>query len=160
MSAQTEIPDILKRIAELEAAIVFEGNPLVAYENIPYTINAGDMPLFVNHVGQSTVSLQGSDEIGREFLESRVYMLDLYSAPYASGVEGEQLARLTSIFSLVYIQFAAYPRLNRLRNIVKSEITGDSGATTSMAFAGQIYFGIRFTLQVQSIVRRSLSEDD
>jgi hypothetical protein len=157
-----EVPDVLAQIALIQKEIVNPlGGQVNSYTDAPYTISTMDMPLFINYVGNLVSNeLRGSDEMGREFLETRNYSMNLFLAPYASGIEGEKISQLTPYFPLVYKLFGSYPHLNSLGNVTKSQLVSDSGVLPNLKFSGQEYFGVRFTLQVQTLVRRALSEND
>ena len=83
----------------------------------------------------------------------------LYHSPFGAGVEGEKMGLLTPYFKLVYDKFMSYPHLKQLAGALDSKIVNDSGMTV-LEFVGQRYFGVRFTLQVTSKVRRLLAEYD
>lgn len=155
-----EVPNILAQLAEIEKEIVCPetGQLCVAHTNIPYSVTAADMPLFINYVGPLSQSQQmGSDEAGREFNEVRTYLLMLFHSPFGSGVEGEKMRLLTPYFPLVYDTFGRYPHLKQLPGALDARMISDSGMTL-LQFNGQQYFGVRFTLQVTSKVRRLLGE--
>ncbi len=157
-----EVNNVMAQLATIEAEITdpVSGLAVRSYENVPYTISAADMPLFVNYVGElNNNALTGSDERGREFNETRAYYLNLYHSPYGSGIEGEKMGLLTPYFSMVYTLFGKYPHLKQLPGALDAKIVGDSGMKV-LTFAGQQYYGIRFTLQVISKVRRPLGEDE
>ena len=162
MTSGSNVYDTMTQIASIQRGITdpITGRALVAYGNVPYTISAADMPLFVNIVGALTRNvLAGSDSRAREFNETRLYQMTLYGGAYGTGVEGEMLAKLTPYFSLVYYRFGLYPHLNKLSGILDAKIVTDTG-TTVVGFAGNQYFGIRFNLQVISKIRRPLGEDE
>ena len=153
------VQDILSRTAALERTIISptSGSALKAYANVPYSITAADMPLFVNFVGNlQQVVLQGSDELAQDFQEIRLYNLVLYLAPYGTGVQGEKFGLLSPYFDLVLAKMQAYPHLNNLPGIVNSRIVSDTGMGV-VAFQDTKYFGIRFVLQVTSKTRRLLA---
>jgi hypothetical protein len=163
----TVVP-ILARIALLQQEIVVptsgsvvpSNTYITAEDNVPYSINPGNMPLFVNYVGPLVSSkLVGSDERGRTFEEVRQYKMVLYYAPFGSGTnDGEKYGELTAYFDPVYNKFGAYPRLRQLIGVQDAVITTDSGAAV-VRFQGTDYYGITFTLQVTTRVRRTLTCD-
>ena len=155
-----EVPDVLARIAVIQREILdpLTGRACTAFENVPYTISSVDMPLFVNYAGPASQLVPaGSDAAAREFTEIRSYTMILYHSPFGSGTESEMASLLTPFFPLVYIQFGLYPKLKQLVGIVDARLTGDSGMTV-VNFMSQQYFGVRFTLQVNSKVRRVLGD--
>ena len=156
------VDNVLTRIYQLETRMInpVSGSPIFAYDNIPYTISVADMPLFVNFPG-SLVSntMIGSDEVGREMREVRNYNLVLYHSPYGSGIEGEKLGLLRPYFDLMYTLFGLYAHLDDLDGVIDSLLTGDGGAGT-VTFSGQTYYGIKFTLQVVTRVRRLYGPND
>jgi hypothetical protein len=149
-----EVPNVLAQLAIIQREVI------VAFENVPYTISAADMPLFVNYVGPLTQAVvAGSDEEARDFNEVRTYNMVFYHSPFGGGVEGEKMGLLTPFFPLIYAKFGAYPHLKNLAGTLDSKLTGDSGMTL-VNFVGQQYFGARFTLQVTSKNRRLLGDYD
>lgn len=155
-----EVPNVLAQLAVIQAEILNPENSkaLVSFENVPYTISAADMPLFVNFIGPLTqATLMGSDEQAREFNEVRTYNMLFYHSPMGSGVEGEKMGLLTPFFPLIYNKFGAYPHLKNLPGALDAKISGDSGMTV-VSFSGQNYYGVRFTLTVTSKVRRLLGD--
>jgi hypothetical protein len=153
---------VLTRIRDLEIEMIdpVSENHLYAHDNIPYTISTADMPLFVNFPGGlEDNSVVGTDEFGREMREVRNYNLVLYHSPYGSGIEGEKLGLLRPYFDLVYEQFGHYPHLKNLGGVIDSLLVGDEGVGT-VTFSGQTYFGIKFTLQVTTRVRRLYGPND
>lgn len=156
-----EVPNVLAQIASVEREIVgADGRAVVAFDNVPYTINAADMPLFVNYVGNLTQNITaGSDEVARDMREVRNYTLALYMGAYGTGVEGEVIARTTPYFPLIYQKFGSYPHLNMLGGVIDSLLIGDSG-TKVLVFSGQQYHGVLFTLQVMTKVRRPFADKE
>ena len=157
-----EVHDILARLAVIQREIVDpqSGKTLVAFENVPYTISAVDMPLFVNFVGPLSQNLlMGSDEKAREFNETRTFTMTLYHSPYGSGIEGEKMGLITPFFALVYAKFGLYPHLKNIGGAMDAKLVGDSGMTV-VPFVSQEYYGVRFTLQTTSRVRRLLGENE
>ena len=155
-----EVNDIMARLALIEQEIIdpVSGQAIITYENVPYTISAADMPLFVNFVGNLSQSVvAGSDDQARDFNDTRNFTLTLYHSPYAAGIEGEKMGLLTPYFPLVYNKFGAYPHLKMLGGILDAKLIADSGMTV-VTFAGNQYFGVKFTLQVISKVRRLLGD--
>jgi len=153
-----EVNNVLKQLAVIQLEILNPLNnlPIVAYDTVPYVINAADMPLFVNFPGPLVRNdVISSDDRGRDFNEVRTYTMNLYYAPYASGVEGEKTALMVPFFSLVYNKFGQYPHLKQLGGVLDAKLVGDSG-TTTLTFIGQQDFAIKFSLQVVSKVRRLL----
>ena len=163
MTIVTPDPDeVLAKLATLQRLIAdpASGSAVVAFENVPYTVSAADMPLFVNYVGPLTSSVViSSDHLGRTFNETRTYNMVLYHSPYGAGVEGEKMGLLTPYFKLVYDLFGKYPHLQNLGGIIDAKLANDTGATV-VPFAGQNYYGVRFALQVTSKSRRPLGEDE
>jgi hypothetical protein len=154
-----EVDVVLAQIAvvEREMLVVSSGSPIMAYDQTPYSISNANMPLFINFAGGLTGNvLMGSDDKGREFQETRIYSLVLYYAPYAAGIEGEKLAAMVPYFQKTYDLFGSYPHLKQLGGIVSALITSDSGQSVQR-FVNQDYFGVRFSLQVVSRVRRLLA---
>ena len=155
-----DVNNIMAQLAVIEREIFdpVRNVSVIAYENIPYTIASADMPLFVNFVGNLSQSVvAGSDDQARDFNDTRNFVLTLYHSPYASGVEGEKMGLLTPYFPLVYNKFGSYPHLKMLGGILDAKLIGDSGMTV-VTFAGNQYFGVKFTLQVISKVRRLLGD--
>ena len=158
-----EVNSVLAQLAALQREIISPdtGQPILAFDNVPYVINTADMPLFINYSGAlSSNTLKGSDDLAREFDETRQYIMTLYHSPYAAGVEGEKLAALSGYFSLVLAKFGGHPHLKNLGGIMNALIVSDSGVTSMMQFMGQAYFGIRFILQVTGRTRRPLLVGD
>lgn len=154
------VDEVMATLAVIEREILdpVTGRAVVAYENVPYTISAADMPLFVNFVGALTGSeMIGSDEDARTYNDTRSYSLTLYHSPYGAGVEGEKMGLLTPFFARVYDTFAKYPHLKLMGGVVDSKLTADSGMTI-VNFVGQQYYGVRFTLSVTSKTRRPLGD--
>ena len=111
-----EVHDVLAQVAVIQRELTnpVSGFPVVAFENVPFTISAVDMPLFVNYVGGLTGNVMiGSDYKGRDFNETRNILMTLYHSPYPAGVEGEMSGYLTPFFSLVYDLFGKYPHLKQ-----------------------------------------------
>jgi len=154
------VDEVMAKLATIEREILdpVSGKAVVAYENVPYTISAIDMPLFVNFVGALTESeMIGSDEDARTYNDTRTYSLTLYHSPFMAGVEGEKMGLLTPYFALVYDTFAKYPHLKMMGGVMDAKITADSGMTI-VNFVSQQYYGARFTLQVTSKTRRPLGD--
>ena len=154
------VDEVMAELAVIEREILdpVSGKAVVAYENVPYTISAADMPLFVNYVGALTNSeMIGSDEDARTYNDTRNYILTLYHSPFGAGVEGEKMGLLTPYFASVYDTFAKYPHLKMLGGVLDSKIISDSGMTI-VNFVSQQYYGVRFTLQVTSKTRRLLGD--
>jgi len=154
------VDEVMEKLAEIEREILdpVTNKALVAYENVPYTISAADMPLFVNFVGALTNSeMIGSDEKARTYNDTRNYTLTLYHSPFGAGVEGEKMGLLTPFFARVYDTFAKYPHLKLMGGVMDAMLTGDSGMTI-VNFVAQQYYGVRFTLQVTSKTRRLLGD--
>lgn len=157
-----EVPNILTQIAIIQGEILdpVSGRACTTYANVPYTISMRDMPLFVNYAGPLTqMLLTGSDEAAREFNEIRAFTMILYHSPLGAGIEGEMSSFLTPFFPLVYAKFGEYPRLKQLAGVVDAKIIGDGGMAI-VNFINQQYFGVRFTLQVTSRVRRTLGSNE
>lgn len=155
-----DVPQVLTQLALIQAEILdpVSGKAIITYENVPYTISVADMPLMVNYVGMLTGSvLTGADNFAREFNETRVYNMILYHSPKGSGVEGEKMGLLAPYFPLIYNKFGSYPHLKNLAGALDSKIVGDSGMTI-VSFVGQDYFGVRFSLQVTSKIRRPVED--
>ena len=153
----------MARIAAIEREII---NPstsgsLVAYDNVPYTINTADMPLFINYAGNlSDNTMEGDDEFAREFVETRNHRLTLYIAPFGTGVEGEKWGLLAPYFDLIYAKFGSYPHLKQLAGVRDARLTADTGMTQVVKFIGQEYFGAQFTLRVTTSARRLIAKGD
>jgi hypothetical protein len=157
-----EPADILSRISLIQSALIdpLTNQPLVTYENVPYTISVADMPLFVNYAGNLLEhKLISNDVKGRDFNDVRNYNMVLYYSPYGAGVEEEKMGLLTPYLESVHNQFGSYPHLKALPGVLSSDITSDSGMSI-VEFLGTKYFGIRFTLRVVTKVRRLLSIED
>lgn len=157
-----EVDDVLGKIALLQTQIISPetGQPIISFSDVPYTISAADMPLFVNFVGPLTGNEEhGSDDAGRELHETRTYNMVLYHSPYASGIEGEKIGLLRPYFKLIYILFDGYPHLKDTSGVLDAKIVSDSGMGT-VIFANQTYYGIRFTLSVKTKVRRLFKDGD
>ncbi len=153
---------ILSRIAEIEREILSPdtGKVCIAYDNIPGTLTASQMPCFVNYPRQLIKNdLVGSDERGRTFLETRNFGLTLYHSPVGTGANEEKTGLLVPYFELVYSKFGSYPHLKALEGIVDALITNDSGTGTA-TYSGTEYYAINFNLQVIRRVRRLLDEID
>jgi hypothetical protein len=156
------VADILARIAEIEREILspVTGKAVKAYANIPQSVPPSDMPCFVNFPGALTEnSLFGSDEVGREFTETRNYNLVFYLDPVGTGTNQEKSGLLVPYFELVLAKFGSYPRLKVLPEIQDAVITADSG-TSQVTYNGDAHYGIRFVLRVTRVVRRLLSSTD
>lgn len=150
---------VLTRLAVLQRLILdpVTSLPLYAYDNPPYTLETGTMPLFVNYAGPlSDNKAMGSDAKGIDYQETRQFFMVLYLAQYGQGIEGEKYGLCTPYFDLVYAKFGSYPHLNNLGGAMGSKIISDSGGAT-VPFANQAYYGIRFVLQVMSRVRRTFA---
>ena len=157
-----DVASILTRLALIEAEILdpATGAAIKAYEEVPFTISSADMPLFINYAGPLIRNeLVGSDELAREYQETRNYSLVLYHSNYGSGIEGEKFGLLAPYFELVYAKFGSYPRLNNIGAVVNAVLIADTGMGT-VPFMGQAYNGIRFTLQVVSRVRRPFAQGE
>jgi hypothetical protein len=156
------VQGILTQIATLERTIInpVSGSACRAYDNIPYTLTAAQMPCFVNFPRQMTsMNLMGSDEKGREFSELRNFELRFYLVPYGTGAEEEKSGLLIPWIELTYVTFGAYPHLKGLNGIMDSKMLSDTGVTV-VEWAGNRYFGLSFTLSVLRRVRRLLNEDE
>jgi hypothetical protein len=162
------IVPILARIALLQREILVptsgsmvpNNTYVMAEDNVPYSLVTANMPEFVNYVGPLVSSkLVGSDERGRTFEEVRQIKMVLYHSGFGSGLQdGEKYGELTAYFDLVYNKFGAYPRLRQLIGVQDAVITTDSGAAV-VRFQGTDYYGVTFTLQVTTRVRRALTCD-
>ena len=153
---------VLARLAQIESEIIdpASGSACVSYENVPYAVSVANMPLFLNFIGPLTQKIwEGGDENAREYNEVRNFNVVLYHSAYGSGIEGEKMGLLTPYFELVYAKFDSYPHLNALDGVMDARITSDAGVGT-VQFSNQPYYGIRFTLQVTTRVRRVLSARD
>ncbi len=158
-----EVQDILIKLAEIERLILdpVSGSAIRAYEEVPYTVSVADMPLVINYAGPlSENRLMGSDEQAIEYNEYRTYDLVLYHSAYASGIEGEKYGLLAPYFRLFYETFGARPHLGGVGDIVNAKLVRDTGAVGTVQFAGQNYYGIRFTLQVIGRARRQLAPSE
>jgi hypothetical protein len=154
------VDEVMAKLAVIEREILdpVSNKAVVAFENVPYTISAADMPLFVNFVGALTDSeMIGSDDRARTYNDTRNYTLTLYHSPYGAGVEGEKRGLLTPYFALVYDVFAKYPHLKMMGGVLDAKLVGDSGMTI-VNFVSQQYYGVRFTLQVTSKTRRLIGD--
>lgn len=133
------------------------GLPLYAYDNPPYSLTTGTMPLFVNYVGAlQSVQEMGRDSKGVDNDETWQYKMDLYIAPYGSGIEGENYGVCTPYFDLVLALFGANPHLQQLGGVRSAKIVSATGAGT-IPWADQDYYGIRFILQVIARTRRTFA---
>lgn len=156
------VVSILAQIATIEREMLIptSGSAILAYDNIPVTISAAQMPCFVNFPGMLLSNiLEGSDEVGREFIETRNFTLHLYHSPFGTGANEEKSGLLTPYFELAYITFGAYPHLKAHPEIVDASLVSDTG-TQLIEFAGTMYYGIKFTLRVTRRVRRGLAKTD
>ncbi len=157
-----EVQDILIRLAAIQRELIdpVSGLPLVAFDNVPYIVNTADMPLFVNFAGAlNRNDVAGSDHEARTFNETRNYTMVLYHSPFGSGVEGEKSGLLSPFFKMVYDKFGAYPHLKNLGGVLEAKLISDSGMTV-VRFSNQDYFGVRFTLQVVSKIRRPFGDGE
>lgn len=155
-----DVDKVMTQLAVIEREILnpYDSKALYAYENVPYTISAADMPLFVNYVGALTNSVMvGDDSDGRTFNDTRLYKLTLFHSPFGSGVEGEKMGLLTPFFALVYNTFGKYPHLKLQGGVIEAKLVGDSGMMI-VKFINQEYYGVNFTLQVVSKTRRLLGD--
>lgn len=157
-----EVNDILAQLAVVQRELIdpVSGRAIVAFENVPYIINTADMPLFVNFAGAlNRNDVAGSDHEARTFNETRNYTVVLYHSPFGAGVEGEKSGLLSPFFKMVYDKFGAYPHLKNLGGVLDAKLISDSGMAT-VRFANQDYFGVRFTLQVISKIRRPFGDGE
>jgi len=158
----TGVVSILTQIAVIEREILIpvSGSAMLAYANIPLTISAAQMPCFVNFPGALLSNvIEGSDEDAREFIESRIFTLNMYHSPFGTGAGEEKSGLLTPYFELVYTAFGAYPHLKALPEIIDAVLSADTG-TVLVEFAGAMYYGIKFTLRVTRRARRGLAQSD
>jgi hypothetical protein len=155
-----EVEVVLARLAVIEKQVIDPSTlrAVNVYENIPFSINVGDMPLFINFVGPLTSDeVTGSDDKGRTMTETRSYKPVLYHSPFPSGTSQENYGYLTPYFEQVYQLFGSYPHLKQLAGVIDATLIGDSGMGV-VEFQGQKYYGITFTLQVHTKLRRLFAD--
>jgi hypothetical protein len=160
--SSVDVVAVLAQLAVLEREIISptSGSAVKAFANVPYSIAAADMPLFVNFAGRLLqMQLVGSDELGRDYTELRQYQLGFYHSPFGTGVGGEKMGLLSPYFDLVYTKFFSYPHLKNMSGIIDAKIVGDTGMGT-LLFQSTAYYGISFSLQVLSKVRRLLASGE
>lgn len=153
---------VLVQLATIEKEILdpVSSKALYAYDNIPYTLAAAQMPCFVNFPGNLISNvLDGSDEFERYFIETRNYLLNLYLFPYGTGTNQEKSGLLTPYLELVYETFGKYPHLKAHPGILDAQLVNDTG-TSILNYVVNQYFGIQFTLRVSSRVKRLLASTD
>ena len=158
---ETSIVNILTQLAVIEREIVdpATGAPFTAYDNVPYAINTADMPLFINLIGPLiNAQAMGSDEDGRERLETRIYKLAFYLAPFSTGIEGEKYGQLALLYEYIFTGLGKYPHLKGLYGVIDCQIIADTGAKGDLEFMGNRYFGIQYSAQITTRVRRPLDQ--
>jgi hypothetical protein len=158
-----EVDQVLAQLASEEREIInpVSGSPVYAYAQIPYSITAAQMPLFINFVGPLIEETSdGSDDDYLEYIETRSYNCKLFIAPYGSGVEGEKWGDLQPYFKLVYDKLNGYPHMKNIGGIINAKIIADTGMSQLLNFQGQLYYGCVFTLQVSTRVKRLLGANE
>ena len=130
---------------------------LFAYNDAPRTLDAGNMPCFVNLPGQATNDYANLGD--NQYINSRLYYMRLYILPWVLGIEGESSAQLRTIIPLVYAFFAARPKLGGivdalgnkippLANVRDAFITSDTGLVPFKFEENNTILGCEFRLQV------------
>ena len=163
MTASADIENILPQIATIEREIINPviGSGIYVYDDIPYSINTANMPLFINFPGNLVESVViARNRTARVFKETRDYGLSFFLAGYAQGVEGEKWHKLQPYFKLVYAKFGGYPTLKNLGGVFDARLTADTGMNQLLEFIGQNWFGCKFTLRVVSQVVRTLGDNE
>jgi hypothetical protein len=153
---------IMAAIASVETQVInpLTGNPLKAFATIPLVNAVGNMPDFINFPGLMIENrLIGSEQLYREFMETRMWDVVLYHSPMGAGTPEEKSGLLVPFLELVYAAFGLYPRLNATQGVKDAMIMGDSGVG-AVKINDTDYWGIRFKLRVVRQARRPLAETD
>lgn len=149
MSVQT----VKARLTEIQSDGTLFADVARAYGHAPNTINAADMPCWINFTGPATYDhiIIGADEN----LETREYKMRLYVLPYGAGAQGEAENLCEPFFPIVRDVFNARPGLEypaHLPGVQTAILLGDSGVNV-LPYNGQFHWGIEFRLQVTEIVQ-------
>jgi len=142
---------ILPKLAEIEREVAnpfLPGDFTFAYDAAPFSIQ--QTPSWVNLPGPASYDMSGGgeDELGIEVIETRIYNCTIYVIPAGEGAEGEAFAKCEPFFSLARSVFLAHPSLKLTAGIVSLNPLGDDGTKGNLDYAGQIYYGIPFRVQV------------
>ena len=150
MSVET----VKARLATIQAGITGVRR---AYAEVPNSITAADMPLFVTLTGPANHDWQalGSDQDK----EQRTYRMRLFVMPLGQGYPGEGENAAEPFFTRVRDTFSARPGLEGLTGVQSATLIGDSGLVV-LDFQEQQYWGIEFELQVVEYVEVTYAEGD
>jgi len=138
----TDIAAIKTQLAAIEETI---DGVQRAEAYAPRTINAADLPMFLNFTAQGQYA--GIGPASDADLDTRTLLLRLYVKPAGSGIDGEAEAACEPFFARVKAAFADKPRLNR--TCMVATLTGDGGVQI-LLYQGQPYIGIEFTMEVRA----------
>jgi hypothetical protein len=149
MSNPCDVDVVLRELAKVEAGI---SGVIGAYESAPDSIPATDLPAFINLPGpEQLVGEGGDDEIG-EGLSTRTYYCVLIVAPFGTGISGEKFGDVMPFFTRVRDTFMRYQALG-LANALRLVYRGDSGVLADIQYAGNSYYGIRFSVDIAGLFR-------
>lgn len=140
-----EVGTVLSQLAAIQRTITGIGR---CYEAPPNSVSSGDLPAFINIPGPAQISEPQDDGDGMEFIETRQYNCYLIVAPAQAGTAGEAFTRCNPWFSKVIEKLGGYQKLGAA-GALQMSYTGDSGARPDIVFGDTVFYGIRFTVNIQ-----------
>lgn len=145
---------VKSRLARIQAAIAGVRR---AYAQAPLSLPDSDLPAFVNFTGAAThESRVGGADVDAE---TRQYLMRLYVRKSGQGIEGEAERLCEPYFDLVRDAFMARPGLEQLDHVQLARLLGDSGVS-ALSYAGEMYIGIEFRLQVMELLSVTYADGD
>lgn len=124
-----------------------------AYVNAPQALPDSDLPILAVFTGPATYTPLG--ETLAE--ETRTYLLRLYVAPVQAGYDGEAESKVEPFLTSVGATYRSHPLLGNgtkdsaLPFVTRAAWGGDGGVMV-LPYAGQIYIGAEFRVNVTSLV--------
>ena len=155
MTFKLPITTALSKLAEIARTISGINR---AYSLPPEKI--ADMPCIFFIPGAMTPewTQPGEDEDAIEGFLNRAYNGILIVAPLGAGVTGEMIAKTIPFFDTLIEAYMSYPELKANGYITGVQYQADSGATGAININGVDYYGIRFTVVIQTRERINYAE--
>lgn len=116
-----------------------------AYDRLPGTLNAADLPTFLIMPGEATQKIKTA---GGWMEEERVYKLLLYVKPLSLDSFNQAMNDVRPFFRRVQERFVAAWQLDALDSVMWAHLDSDSGVVP-MVYGRAEYAGVEFRLRVK-----------
>jgi len=135
---------VLDKLATIQATITGI-TKAYGHDDLPNSLKTAQLPAFINLPGAAT----SEDVFGQAAeVETRTYRMLLYVTPIERPSDiATRMNRVEPFFDRVKDKFRSYALLDSLTDVIFTSTVDDIGLT-AMEYAGVLYAGVEFTLDV------------